>query len=227
MGTNSRIPELPVLSNTELANLYNSLRLIIDDPTFSVDSAKQMFLSALLSNRVIPASGALGYKVVTEEGFTKSIATDVRAGIGRFATATEATQKAAGVFVEPSKVGNVLNGLSTPVEVTPQSIYQSTSLGNPKFLYSVLGHQAILNGSLQPSFGGVPSFIAIYFANLALPSIFTQQAVQGYFVKNGQNYPLMGTIQQYDGYLTQIVLSAGSVGFPVNPQIYVSCSYLI
>lgn len=74
----------------ELQSLKASLKLVLDDPSYSAGEAKKMLLSVLLNSSTV-SSNTNDYQALTPKGFYNSTMTDSRLGVGRNATNTEIT----------------------------------------------------------------------------------------------------------------------------------------
>jgi len=89
MGEDARIEDLLLeIDTAELITLKATLKLALDDPSFSAADAKKILLSTLLSS-AIAASSEVDYKALTPKGFHASVATEGRKGIVELATDLE------------------------------------------------------------------------------------------------------------------------------------------
>ena len=226
MGEDKRIPDLTELTDAQIIALLATLVLEMDDPSFSSGESKKVRLTQLLSSRAVPDNDALTHKAMTEAGFKNTEATESRKGVVTFATTAQINSLASAVVFSPAQLHTALNVHSTGGAVTLQSIYQAIDLGNPSFLFSKNGKHAILTGNVTPTFPGIPTSVTMYFGNLPLPYGGISQAVTGHFVKNGKKYALSGTINNYNNYLTQVILESNEA-FPVGFPVSITCSYIL
>ena len=82
----------------ELTALKASLKVVLDDPSYSAGDAKKMLLSVLLNSDTVVEGSENDFQAMTPKGFAASVATETRNGIARPATAAENDSGAAGVF---------------------------------------------------------------------------------------------------------------------------------
>lgn len=76
----------------ELEALKASLKLVLDDPSYSAGDAKKMLISLLFNSSIVSAA-TNDFQALTPKGFYNSIMTTARKGIGKLATSTQIEDK--------------------------------------------------------------------------------------------------------------------------------------
>ena len=185
MGTDARIKDLPqTLNDTELRTLITSLRLVVDDPSYSAVDMKQLLINSLLSDRDIPDNTTIAHKAVTEAGFMKTSATTQKKGVMRYATDAEVLGRtplvALAAFdfplaMENETTDNYFN--NTNVNYIFDHAFPATTLFQPALSITKIGTLTSLSGAFVVAFAGSVSKFEIWLTGMASPAHITSVAV--------------------------------------------------
>ena len=177
MGANSRITGLSVIQDAEEASLFETLSMVLDDPTYIAGNAKQMRVATLASNRDVPDNTTVGNKFVTEQGLMKTNATYLKKGVVRLAAtqdvdsgsgAVALSPDAASYFLDKSTATSYYNGgnISSILDHT----FPSNTGFTPSISLNFIGALNIISGGFLISFSGSCLKFEVWFTGLRIPA---------------------------------------------------------
>jgi hypothetical protein len=100
----------------ELQSLKATLKIALDDPSYSAGDTKKMLLSTLLKSDILTdAEGSIDYQAMTPACFKATVATTNRLGVVEKATNSEVTAGSVDKFVDAAQLKSVKDAIEADI----------------------------------------------------------------------------------------------------------------
>lgn len=224
MGVDARIEDLQnSVNSTELETLKASLKIALDDPSFSAEDAKKMLLSTLMTSSAFNDDTLNDFQSLTPKGLKANTATTTRKGVVRHATDAELAAYNTSNMIPANKLDIVLNKLAEITDIPPSaadeyiaSVSGGGSVSAFDASYRAIGSLRYFRGFIVVSLSGASSTVDITFKNINIPD--KEMAAQVSILD--RSIIACASIEPINGYLNRLKVnmskSASAIGIFFN-----------